>query len=627
MKEITIDDVIKRSRGLSRTELGLVKKAFEFANRAHKGQKRKTGEAYMFHPLYTAYYIAGLGLGRDTICAALLHDVIEDCDVSESTLKKEFTPTITKLVQGVTNLRHTGDKRLTRSSVENLRRFFIVAARDIRAVIIKLADRLHNAQTIHGLSKERQQTYAQEIKYIYATLSDYLGIQFFKRQFDDIAFKILKPDEYNKIEGYLERQHRKRKRYVDKIVGKIKKLLAKNKVRAEIYGREKSIYSIFKKLQRYLREGKIHSKSEYGRVYDHFGFRILVHTKEDCYKVLGIIHSTWHPLTSEFEDYIANPKPNGYKSLHTTVFCENNKLAEIQIRTFKMHEYDEFGPASHLAYKLSGKRNALPTIAFNWLRKINIFGRGVEKISEKDFKVQVFKDNIFVLTPLNEVKQLPKGSTPIDFAYSVHTEIGNRCRGAKVNGKMVSLDYELHTGDQVEILADKNSKYPVPGWLEFVVSPQTRARIKHVLREKEEKEAIQKGLLKVNTRLKKCHTTFKELLKSRGADIDILIYQNNAQDKNGLLARIGFDLLSVDKIITALYPKVKEKGRIRAKKEDISIEGSTGTIYSKSSCCKPKVSDKIIALMTITRGIRIHKARCPYVKNFDKDRILKAEWV
>lgn len=628
MKRITIEDVLKKSGKLRKRDVAFIRKAFKFARKQHKGQKRKTGENFLIHPLYTAYYIADLGLGKDSIAAAFLHDVIEDCNVSESELKREFNPTVVKLVRGVTKLRRTEKTKITKSSVDNLRRFLIVAATDIRVLIIKLADRFHNAQTIEGLSEERQKTYAQEIKYIFSALSDYLGIYYFKRQFDDIAFRILNPIEYKRINNYLQKNHKKRRSYVNKITKKIKKILAQQKIRNEVYGREKSIYSIHKKLGKYLREGKIHSQSEYGRVYDNFGFRILVPTKEDCYKVLGIIHSTWPPLSGEFDDYIANPKPNGYRSLQTTVFCDNNKLAEIQIRTYKMHEYNEFGPASHIAYQLSGRRNPLPTAAFNWLRKINIFRRGTPKRkSEKSYKIKVLKDNIFVLTPKKEVKQLPKGSTPIDFAYSVHTVIGNKCRGAKVNKKLVSLDYELHTGDQVEIIIERKAKYPKPKWLEFAVSPGARSKIKNALRKKEEKEAIEKGHKKLNTQLKKFNTNFKRLYKQRKNDIDIFIYKNNTQNIDGFLSRIGFDLLKVEKFINHLFPKEERPKRKKKRIGKISIEGSTDTKYTLAKCCKPKLKDPIIALTTVNRGMRIHKSDCVFRDKFYKDRILKAEWV
>lgn len=627
MKKIKFDDVIENSRNLSKSDISFVKKAYEFAKKAHKGQKRKTGEPYLIHPLYTAYFIAGLGLGKDTIAAAFLHDVIEDCEVTEKKVKEEFNPTVAKLVKGVTSLRHTEKQKISEDTVENLRRFFIVAARDIRAVAIKLADRLHNAKTIYGLSEERQITYAQEIKYVYSTLAEYLGIGYFARQFNDISFKILKPTEYKKINKYLKKHHKKRKKYIKKIIKKIEKLLKENKIDAKVQGREKSIYSFHKKIKRFLREGKIHSKSEYGRVYDNYGFRILVENKEECYRVLGIIHSTWPPLNGEIEDYIANPKPNGYKSLHTKVFCDNNKIAEIQIRTNKMHEYNEFGPASHIAYKLSQRRD-ISNMAFDWIKNIALFKRKDDdkKKDENAFKVNVFKDNIFVLTPQNEVKQLPKGGTPVDFAYSVHTEVGNKCRGAKVNGKMVSLSKKLSTGDKVEIIIDKNAKYPIAKWLEFVVSSSTRSKIKQALREKERSQAIEKGRKEINSLLKKHDTNLKKILKKRPNEIEIIVYKNNAKDIDGLLANIGFNLLGAQKVIGELFPKQKEFKRTILKKKLVEIEGSTQTKYTLAKCCKPRPRDDIIALTTITRGIRIHKKNCQYVKDFDKDRILKAKW-
>jgi len=627
MKKITIDDVLKKAKKISKSDESQIKKAYEFAKKAHRGQKRKTGDPYIIHPLYTAYYIADLGLGHETICAALLHDVVEDTSITVKIIKKEFNSTIAKLVEGVTNLKSGKSRRITKSSIENLRKFFIVAAKDIRAVIIKLADRLHNAQTIYGLPKEKQKIYAKEIKYVYSALADYLGLGYFKRQFDDISFKILNPYEYNNITRYLKKHHKKRRHYVGKVVKKIQKLLSKEKIKAEVMGREKCIYSIDRKLKRYLRDGKIHSKSEYGKIYDNYGFRVLVDKKEDCYKVLGIVHSTWHPIIQEFEDYIANPKPNGYQSIHTTVFCDSGKIAEIQIRTRTMHEYNEFGPASHIAYNRQNTRYALPVFNFSWLRKINIFHKDTVEKNNNIYKVDIFKENVFVLTPDNEVKKLPQGATPVDFAYAVHTEIGNKCRGAKVNGKLVHLDHELHTGDQVEILTDKNAKYPVSGWLEFTVSPAARSTIKNALRKKEKTEAIKKGLEKLNKALRKYNTNLKRLWKEKENDLAILIYKNNAKDRDGLLANIGFDLIRVEKVISALFPEKSIKSIKLGKKMTVSIEGSKNTQYTLARCCCPKPGDSIIGLTTVNRGIRIHKMNCPYREKFKKERILEAEWV
>lgn len=628
MKNISIEDVIKKGRNLDGPSIRFVKKAYYFARKAHKGQRRKTGEPYIIHPLYTAYYIADLGMGSETIAAALLHDVVEDCNVSEAKIKKEFGETVARLVKGVTKLRHTERQKITNSSVENLRRFFLVAAKDIRAVIIKLADRLHNARTIHGLTPERQKKYALEIKHIFSPLSEYLGIAYFKRQFDDIAFKILTPSEYHRINEYLAKHHKRRQRYIHSIEKRLERKLKDNKIKAKVYGREKSVYSLHRKIQRYLKEGKIHSEIDYGRIYDYFGFRILVKRKEECYRILGIVHSLWPPLNGHIKDYIANPKPNGYRSLHTTVFCDREKIAEIQIRTYKMHDYNEFGPASHIAYKRAAKGKSLPLRAYRWLRNIRIFKAegDLTELSDKDYQVEIFKDNIFVLTPANEVKKLPKGGTPVDFAYAVHTDIGSKCRGAKVNGKMVPLDHELTTGDQVEIILDKNALYPIPGWLSFVVAPSTRAKIKYTLREKEEKEAIEKGLVRLNNALKKHNTSFKKLYKNRRNDIQIIINRYKAKDKNNFLARIGFNLINIDSIVSFLFP-VKRKSRRRiSQRQVVLIEGSPDTRYSIAKCCTPKEGDGIIALTTITRGIRIHRKDCPYIRSADPSRILTATW-
>lgn len=627
MKKVYYSDVVNKAKYLSTEDIKFVKKAYNFAVLRHKGQKRKTGEDFIIHPTYTAYYIADLGLGRDAISASFLHDVIEDCGVTKKELREMFNPTVATLVSSVTKLRHTADQKITSTSVENLRRFFLVAAKDIRAVIIKLADRLHNAQTIEGLPKKRQKEYAKEIKYVFSTLSMYLGLGFFKRQFDEVSFKILKPTEYKKIQKYFTKHHKKRGNYVRRVEIKLNDLLKENHIKAEVSGRDKPLYSFYNKLKHYLREGEIHSRSEYGRIYDNYGFRILVNSKEDCYKALGVVHSTWHPLPKLFDDYIANPKANGYQSLQTTVFCEKEKIAEIQIRTFEMHEYNEFGPASHIAYKLSGKREIFPTTAFNWIRSINIFRRGVNKEDKSIYKVKVFQDNIFVLTPANEVKSLPKGSTPVDFAYSVHSEVGNKCRGAKVNGKLVQLDHHLQTGDQIEIILDKNAKYPISKWLEFVATSSARAKIKQTLRDKESHEAKELGLKKMEELLKKHKTSFQEIYRNRKNDIDILMYKNNATSVDNFLSHIGFDLIKAEKIVSELFPKKKIQREYIQKKGVVEIEGSNQTEYTLAKCCSPEIEDDIVAVNTIANGIRIHKKSCKRSEKFPKSKLYSARWI
>lgn len=626
-KRPTIEDIIEKAVHLDEEQKEFVKKSYRFAKKSHKGQKRKTGEAYIYHPIHVAYYIAHLGLDHYTIAAALLHDTIEDCGVQKADIKNRFGKTVLKLVNGVTNLRHTSEKqKLTDDTIENLRRFLLVAAKDIRVLLIKLSDRLHNAQTIEGLPKKRQKSYAREIKLIYSALADYLGIYYFKKEFDNIAFEILNPEEFNEINNYLKKNHKKRAKYLEEVKKIIKDLLSKNNLSVNISGRDKSIYSIHKKLEKYLRQGKIHSKNEFGRIYDYYGFRIIVDSVEDCYKVLGIIHTKWHPLTSEFDDYIANPKPNGYKSLQTTVFCKNRKLVEIQIQTKEMYEYNQFGPASHISYK---KNEQTSSRALGWLRRINIFGQSPNiKPIKRNYKIQVFKENIFVLTPKNEVKKLPKGSTPVDFAYTIHTEVGNKCRGARVNDKLVSLDHELKTGDQIEIIVKKQEQFPLAKWLSFVAASSTRSKIKQALRKKEEQEAIENGRNKLNQELKRSNKNpIEKIYAHQQNKLDIFIYKNNARNLDGLLARIGFGLISPQKIVNFIYPKENQKRSRSKRRFDIAIEDSTQTQYTKAKCCKPKYPDSIVALNTISRGIRIHKKDCPHLKKHKREKYLRATWL
>lgn len=629
MKKVTIQQVLNSlDPHINKEGKKTISKAYNYAKEQHKNQKRKTGEEYVQHPLNVALEIAKLHIDYVSIAAAILHDVLEDCNVCEDDLKKEFGEEITEIVKGVTKLRHTKDIPSRQFNVNDLRRLFFAATKDIRVLIIKLADRLHNARTIQGLKPERQFSYAQEILNIYSPLAEFIGIYYFKRDLEDAAFKTINPKEYKRIEGFLKKSRPERLRYIKSVTQDLNKEMRKNRVKCKILGRDKSIYGIYRKLRRYLSEGKIKTTSEFQKIYDYFGFRILVNNKIDCYKVLGIIHSLWHPILNEFDDYIANPKPNGYKSLHTTVFCKENHHAEFQIRTYKMHEFSEFGPASHIAYKMAGSKYAKPVFGFNWLKSLFTWQKKEpSKLTSDDFRIDVFKDNIFVLTPTNEVKELPKGSTPVDFAYQIHSQIGNSCRGAKINGKLVPLSTELNTGDIVEILTEKRAKYPIEDWLDFLKVASTRSKIKHALREKNRLDAFSNGEQLLAEELKKNNISIEEFNK---VDLIKIFDRYNIKSKHSLITHIGYEMISSKSIVEILFPKERQK-KIKyfgiPKKSLVEIEGSIDSEFTIAKCCSPAKDDDIIAVSTITRGLRIHKKACKIIENFDKERLLRAKWI
>jgi len=480
-------------------KIDLVEEAYNFAARAHEGQVRKSGGPYLEHPLQTALTLAELQLDASSLAAALLHDVPENCGIPVSEIEAKFGSEVAKLVDGTTKLGKLSLQALDEvvvkeSQLDNLRKMLVAMAEDLRVVFIKLADRLHNMQTLHALSPEKQRSIAQETLEIYTPLAHRLGIWELKWQLEDLSFRYLEPEKYHQIAKLIAARRNKRESFITQVIEILKREFDKAGLRAEMSGRAKHIYSIHRKMEKYSALGK-----DFDDIHDLLALRVLVSTVPDCYSAVGIIHSLWHPLPEEFDDFIANPKPNGYQAIHTAVMCLGTVPLEIQIRTRDMHHIAEYGVAAHWRYKEGEKRDMHFEDRIAWLRQLIDWHRelsGAEEFLES-VKTDIFIDQVFVYTPKGEIKALPKGSTPLDLAYRVHTELGHRCVGGKVNGRLVPLTYQLNNGEVVEIIAAKGSKGPSRDWLNphlgYTCTSHAREKIRQWFKKQERAENIERG--------------------------------------------------------------------------------------------------------------------------------------
>ena len=489
--------IIQASTYLPAEKLALVKKAYEFAARAHQGQVRKTGEPYLEHPVNTAMILAELHLDTETLAAALLHDVPEDCGVSLDEIEANFGLPVVKLVDGVTKLNKLASRARTgetesKVQAENLRKMLLATAEDLRVVLIKLADRLHNMRTLGALPAEKRRAIAQETLEIYAPLAHRLGIREAKWQLEDLAFRYLKPGVYHRIARLVAGKRAEREGFITEISQILGQELDKADVKAKVSGRPKHIYSIYRKMEKYGAQGK-----NFGDIHDLFALRVLVDSVSDCYKALGVIHNLWRPIPEEFNDFIANSKDNGYQALHTTVMCQGTTPLEIQIRSYDMHQVDEYGVAAHWLYK-EGKAGERFKDEIAWLRQL---GDWREELDSEEFlesvKTDVLVDRVFIYTPKGEIKELPRGATPLDFAFRIHTDLGYRCIGAKVNSKLEPLNYALKNGDVVEIMASKADKGPSLDWLNpvlgYVKTSHARSKIRQWFIKQERSQSIETG--------------------------------------------------------------------------------------------------------------------------------------
>ncbi|HUV51685.1 MAG TPA: bifunctional (p)ppGpp synthetase/guanosine-3',5'-bis(diphosphate) 3'-pyrophosphohydrolase [Dehalococcoidia bacterium] len=620
---------------LPEDKLALVEKAYLFALEAHGNQLRLSGEPFVTHPLETAMIVADLQLDETSLAAALLHDVPEDCGIPFSELEKRFGAEVTRLVEGVTRLdkisaqvQASGLKKIAESEaqVESLRKMFVAMAADIRVVIIKLADRLHNMRTLKALQPEKQLRIAQETMDIYAPLAHRLGIYQLRWELEDLAFRYLQPDKYKEIARLVAARRATRERYIEKVSQILREELDKAGVKAEVTGRPKSLYSVYRKMQRYSAMGK-----EFSDIHDLLALRVLADTVQDCYSVLGVVHNLWHPLPDQFDDFIANPKENRYQALHSTVMCMGARPLEIQIRTHRMHRIAEYGVAAHWKYKEGAKKDIGFEEKITWLRQLMEWQRELSGSAfMESIKTDIFQDQVFVYTPKGDIKELPRGAAPLDFAYRIHTDLGHRCIGAKVNGRLVSLDYQLRNGDTVEIMTTKSERGPSLDWLNpnlgYVNTHQARERIKQWFRRQEKAENVERGREILEKELRRLGVSF--------ADRERIAQLFKYEIVDDFLAAIGCGDINPNQIAlkltapeekpltqpTTAPPKVKTTSAVK-------VLGVGDLLTQIAACCQPVPGDEIIGFITRGRGVTIHRKNCTNILNEDeKERLVRVEW-
>ena len=611
-------------------KLPVLEEAYKFAAEKHQGQVRLSGDPFMEHPLQTAYILAELQLDGDSLAAALMHDIPEDTGLSIEDIKAKFGPEIAKLVDGVTKL---GKVPLATTGIvanatqaENLRKMLVAMAEDVRVVFIKLADRLHNMRTLDALSKERQQKNAQETLEIFAPLAHRLGIWELKWQLEDLAYRYLQPQEYQRIARLIDVKRTEREKFINRAIKIIKKELDKAGITADIFGRPKHIYSIHQKMEKYAALGK-----HFDEIYDLLALRILVESEQDCYAAVGIIHSLWHPLTGTFDDYIANPKPNGYQALHTAVMCFGTSPLEVQIRTREMHRTAEYGVASHWRYKEGGKQDLEYEDRIGWLRQLIEWHRELPGADEflESVKTDIFIDQVFVYTPRGEIKDLPKGSTPLDFAYRVHTDLGHRCIGAKINGKLVPLNYQLKNGDVIEIVSSKAPRGPSLDWLNaslgFVHTTHARNKIRQWFNKREKAESIERGKQILDKELRRLG-----IQTERHVLAEIFGYKN----LDDFIAAVGNGNITAHQIVLTLAAEEEKPEQVtehaappKTAPSGVEVLGVGDLMTSIAQCCNPVPGDKIIGYITRSRGVSIHRQDCHNIINEDeKERLITVQW-
>jgi len=617
-------------------KIAVVEDAYNYAVKAHEGQVRKSGEPYLEHPLHVALTLAELQLDTGSLAAALLHDVPENCGIPVSEIEAEFGPEVARLVDGTTklgklSLQATGEAtrrggRTTREQqAENLRKMLVAMAEDLRVVFIKLADRLHNMQTLDALSREKQRSIAQETAEVYAPLAHRLGIWELKWQLEDLSFRYMEPGKYRQIVTLVAGRRTQRESFITQVIQILNQEFERAGLNADVSGRPKHIYSIYQKMEKYTTLGK-----DFDDIHDLLALRVLGNSIPDCYSALGIIHNLWHPMPEQFDDFIANPKPNGYQSLHTTVMCQGTIPLEIQIRTYQMHRIAEYGVASHWRYKEGEKKDMQFEERISWLRQLVEWHRelsGAEEFLES-VKTDIFNDQVFVYTPKGEIKDLPNGSTPLDFAYRVHTDLGHRCIGAKVNGRLVPFSYQLKNGDVVEIMSTKGERGPSRDWLNpvlgYIKTSHAREKIRQWFKRQERTENIERGRELLEKMMRQLNIKFMEREKLAN-----LFKYDGLED---FYVAIGSGDINIQQITMKLaaqqeQPKITEVAPSRQTTSAVKVRGVENMLTQLAKCCHPVPGDKIIGYITRSRGVTIHRQDCHNVVHEDeKDRLIPVTW-
>src|SRR3990172_5643544 len=626
---VRLEDIVERlQKSHPDTDVDLVRRAYIFSAKAHQGQTRLSGESYLNHPIEVAAILANLKLDAATVAAGLIKDNIEDTTAMTEEIKEMFGEEVARLVDGMTKLARMELQSREQREAENFRKMIVAMAKDIRVILIKLADRLHNMRTLKALPPEKQKRIAQETLDIYAPLANRMGISKIKIELEDLSFMYLNPEEYQELVRKVNQRRIERESYINELIEIMKKQLAEHGYQGEVKGRPKHFYSIYQKM---LKQG-----IAFEDIYDLIAIRIITDTKVNCYAILGLIHSLWTPVPGRFKDFIGVPKSNLYQSLHTTIIGPKGERVEFQIRTDEMHRIAEEGIAAHWKYKDRGRIDTKDNQIYNWLRQMIEWQKDLvdSKQLMDSIKVDLFPDVVYVFTPKGDVKELIRGATPVDLAFAIHTEIGNRCVGAKVNGKIVPLRYNLKSGDTVEIITNPNH-VPSKDWLKFVKTPRARAKLKHIIKVEERIRSLDIGrkiLEKEFQRIGVSHSALTKLEKT-----DELLKEHNTKNIDDLFVLIGYGKLSVRQVIRKVYPEKDGKEEVPERVDvtkprqldgGVKVKGIDDILLHFSKCCSPVPGDKIIGYITRGRGLSIHAGTCPNVAelDFDKDRLITVDW-
>lgn len=628
-----LDQLLDRVKSYhAEADLGVIRRAYEFSAKAHKGQRRRSGEPYLQHPIAVAGVLTSLKTDVTAIIAGLLHDTLEDTLATPDELEKEFGKDVVHLVDGVTKIGKITFRNYEEKQAENFRKMVLSMADDIRVVLIKLADRLHNMRTLEHLGKAKREEIAQETLEIYAPLANRLGIGWIKNELEDLCLKHLKPDVYETLQVRVAKRDEDRQQYIEEVIQLVDKAMRENGLPGEVYGRPKHLYGIYQKMNK--------QSITFEEVYDLTALRIVTDTKMNCYALVGVIHSLWRPVPGRFKDYIAIPKSNLYQSLHTTVVGPKGEHVEFQIRTEDMHRVAEYGIAAHWKYKEQGRVGERDSKAFGWLHQFVEWHQDLPDNRQfmDSVKLDLFHDVVYVFTPKGIVKELPKGSTPVDFAYAIHTEVGDHCVGAKVDGKIVPLKHQLASGDTVEILTSA-TQTPHKDWLKFVRTSRAKTKIKHWIKIEEQKRSIEIGRRLLESEFRRHGMAPAKMLKSD--ELLDAARESGFETIDELTAAVGFGRVATAQVIEKLKgpdsnadravqerPAVSKRITGKHDEKGVKVKGARDLLMQLSRCCNPVPGDRILGYITRGRGLTIHTVDCPNLEalDYDRDRLVEVEW-